>query len=216
MILLSSPLSILTASYLWPWIPLELVQLCSFLTPSSLDLSHFLHSACPFWDPAWETPLPTFIPGIAEIELSSDSGPFKRFYFVPNVSVPTQLAQECTEKVMLLGVCGTITWKCFLRSDSPTYQRCSLGKSQHPPWTMLVFESAITTQIWRFGWENAILFHYWNHLIQRKVITHCYTFERVHFQFFGFINTSILQFAIDCSPFAPFQEGLVLFFCRLF
>lgn len=98
----SSSLSTLTASYLWAWVCLELVQPCSFLTPSSSpDLSHFLRSACPFWDPTWETLLPTFIPGTAGTELSSDSGcPFKSFYFVPNVSVPNQLTQECTEKVM--------------------------------------------------------------------------------------------------------------------
>lgn len=99
----SSSLSTLTASYLWAWVSLELVQPCSFLTPSSSqDLCHCLRSACPLWDPAWETPLLTFIPGTAGTELSSDSGcPFKSLYFVPNVSVPNQLAQEwCTDKVM--------------------------------------------------------------------------------------------------------------------
>lgn len=102
MSLLSPPLSILTASYLWAWVPLELVQLCSLLIPSSSqDLSRFLCSACPFWDPAREIPLPTFIPGTAGTELSSESGcPSKSFYFVPKVSVPNQQAQECTEKVM--------------------------------------------------------------------------------------------------------------------
>lgn len=76
----------------------------ALLPPDSFLLSRPLPlplQCLPFWDPAWEIPLPTFIPGTAGTELSSESGcPSKSFYFVPKVSVPNQLAQECTEKVM--------------------------------------------------------------------------------------------------------------------
>lgn len=137
-------------------------------TPSP-DFSHSLCSACPFWDPAWETLLPTFIPGTAGTELSSDSGcPFKSLYFVPNVSVPNQLAQEYTEKVMAkqsayythliskaFGCCfvsvGQLTANVYCSLIVQLIKAIVWAGVNIPPWTTFAFttnESAITAQIW--------------------------------------------------------------------